>query len=368
MEQQWEIRRYRPGDEEGIYELTKVVTEQEGCAHITSDKDRWMRHWRWEYRENPAGSFIVVTEYKGQIIGHVSRIPVAIKVFDTVVKGGISAELMTHPDFRRRGIFRSMARFSREESRKEGYELSYAFTNKNSHAASLRYGSSDVGRMVVLTKYLDVHNAIARQVKNKRLARMVSPLVSLSLKALSLQKKPPKAKGIEIVRLKNCDERIDSLWNTACSSHRIIVVRDRRQVDWRYFKHPDLVFDVLAAQRNGELLGYLVSTTDVGKMDRRVGYIVDVFADLSELGVVQSLVSEAIETFRREGAHQVEFWMLGEGTYYEVLRANGFIVRTHALPMVVGSSPPTIDRRLVMDEVNWHITLGDMDAMFPLRS
>jgi len=53
-----------PGDEDGIYELTKTVCEEEGTPHFTADKDRWMRRWRWEHLENSEGSLIVVADLR----------------------------------------------------------------------------------------------------------------------------------------------------------------------------------------------------------------------------------------------------------------------------------------------------------------
>ena len=100
--------------------------------------------WKWEYLQNPAGNLVVVADLNGRIIGHLTEIPIQMKVEGTVVRGSITAEVMTHPDFRLRGIFTEMYKLSLNERINQGFSRSYAFNNENSHAAFLKFGSFDV--------------------------------------------------------------------------------------------------------------------------------------------------------------------------------------------------------------------------------
>lgn len=49
MERKWSMRTYTEGDEEGILELWKAVYPERAY-----DREKWLRWWRWMYKNNIA--------------------------------------------------------------------------------------------------------------------------------------------------------------------------------------------------------------------------------------------------------------------------------------------------------------------------
>ena len=61
----WTIRPYVDGDEHGILSLFNRVF-QEGNPDFVP---RSLRHWHWEFRDNPLGHHTFVAEVEGRIVG-----------------------------------------------------------------------------------------------------------------------------------------------------------------------------------------------------------------------------------------------------------------------------------------------------------
>lgn len=362
----WKIRRYIPGDEDEIYELTKVICEEDGSQHITADKDRWMRKWRWEHLQNPESNLIVVADLEGRIIGQLAQIPIPMKVGDALVKGNISADLMTHPDFRHQGVFREMQRFSRTEQVKLGFSISYAFNNEKSYAPFLRYGNVDVGRMVAMIKYFDMKNPMEHLFGNSTLATIVSPAARLAFRILHPTKPITKISNICIEGFEEFDHRFDDLWSSASRGYKIAVVKNLRYLTWRYSGNPELKFSILGAVSEGRILGFAILTHPIVRHNRRIGYITDIFADLSHAEMLPLLVSEAVKKLREEKASEAVCWILEDDPCFTVLKDQGFVRVKKGLPLTSASLQPAINQTLISNGRNWHLTLGDMDGMFPI--
>ena len=53
----------------------------------------------------------------------------------------------------------------------------------------------------------------------------------------------------------------DAFWESARGGYVNLIVRDRAFLDWRFVRPPTRRYEILAARRDGRLLGYLVSTS-----------------------------------------------------------------------------------------------------------
>src|SRR5690606_17080289 len=68
----YEIRPYRPGDEDSILAgFNRVFREVCGPGYV----DRSMATWRWEFTENPAGNRITVGLHEGVVAAHYAGVP-----------------------------------------------------------------------------------------------------------------------------------------------------------------------------------------------------------------------------------------------------------------------------------------------------
>src|ERR1035437_2945196 len=134
MEQNYIIRAYKDGDEYGIFELRKAVYPDN-----LYDQEKWLRWWRWMYKENPTGNgWIWLADDKGKIVGQAAIIPVLMKIGTKLVDGFQSIDTMTHPNYRHQGIYNNLALKAYAEASNDNVHIGYGFSNDNSYPIAIK--------------------------------------------------------------------------------------------------------------------------------------------------------------------------------------------------------------------------------------
>ena len=99
----------------------------------------------------------------------------------------------------------------------------------------------------------------------------------------------------------------------------MIPLRSVEFLNWRFCDPRAGTFTVLAAEEEGELVGYSV----VHALSAR-GYIMDLLALPGRLDVVRTLVTHSVQRLGEAGTGAVECWMLREQPYAGTLQQAGF--------------------------------------------
>lgn len=373
MTQSWRVRIYNEGDEQGILELMKLT-----------GIDRANEMWLWEYKNNPFGHFIGVYEYEGRIVGHMALIPTYMKVGDEVVKGSQAVDLVVHPRFRRQGIFLTIGRFLKKQAEKAELDIFYGFPNESAHSGHIKYGWFDVCQVPLLFKpintrkvaldFVDKHSRISflnRYKISRSIVRVIAQFTLATVNSLSRMSNRIEDYGspqnVEIHDIETFDERVDDLWKKVSTACTIAVVRDRKYLNWRYFEKPNSNYKVILAEKNGEILGYIVLLART-EGNLKLGYIVDVFALCSEKSVIRSLISKGIEYLRKENVDLILCWMMKQSriacVYYKILRCSGFIPYFfQSYPLIALVNSLQISKAVVRNCGNWYVTMGDSDGI-----
>jgi ribosomal protein S18 acetylase RimI-like enzyme len=351
LAQSFIVRKYREGDEKGIVELMLL------CFGRT-DYDYLIKHWFWEYEENPLGKIAWVVEHKGQIVAHIGLVRVNVKVDEKILRSIIAADAMTHPKFRRRRLQRKMFVPSDKELVKANIHFSYWFPGE----IMLKHGRQGIDytcKIPALVKFLDTYETIRELVGSRFLAKVLSVFLNPTIRVFFRSKRKPVIEDVKIKEVKQFDDRINVFWETVSKFFRIIVVRDKKYLNWRYFRRPDSDFKVFLAETNGKVQGYIVFSSKGGE-----GYIVDLLVHPHRLNVAQKLVSTAVRHFRQEKVHRIICLMLKNNPYYRMLRTNGFIHISSKFGFGVSIySPSKVPAGFLKNPDNWYLTLGDTDGI-----
>lgn len=92
------------------------------------------------YKNNPCGNVLSVNAFDGdKMVAHYACIPIEMNIAGRVVKGIHSMATVTHPDYRGRGLFRSLAQQTYEIAQQEGYEFVSGVANANSFPGFIKY-------------------------------------------------------------------------------------------------------------------------------------------------------------------------------------------------------------------------------------
>jgi len=323
-----------------------------------------MKWWRWMYKENPAGhGRIWLAEHDGKIVGHSAIIPTVMKIGTEVATGFQSIGTMTHPGYRRQGIYETLAKKVYAEAAAEGMYVGYRFPNKNSYPIAIRkLNWFDVAKMQGVRKPLNWRNTLKSQISNRLLLSLGSIGGNLTDKIFYRPGKIPVVKGLTISQVSSFDERVNEFWDTVSDQYQIMVVRNKDYLNWRYVAIPGVNYQIYLAEKMGQICGYLVLRCVEQEQVKR-SVIFDALAQSVE--TAEYLVSKVLERCRQEEVDIVSCSMIASKAYLKVFRKNGFIY----VPFVKGmrfcaySSSSCVSKEFLKNPENWFVQRGDSDII-----
>jgi hypothetical protein len=167
----------------------------------------------------------------------------------------------------------------------------------------------------------------------------------------------------DIRREEALDDSYTDLWQSVAGQFGASLVRDRAALQARFGAKMER-YRLLACRRDKELLGYCIVkvksfSNDARMGNMKVGTIVDCLYDPREPSVLQSLLAEAVQLFRQEGAHVI-LCTASFKAIRQVLVRNGFFKIPGNLNFACHVRSP-----LALEEIPfeaWHLMRGDSDA------
>lgn len=366
MERKWSIRSYEKGDENGIFELMKAVPE-----YPTLEKEKWMRWWNWKYMDNPAGvSRIWVADHDGKIVGSRSTILVKMKIAGEPVMGSQNTDLLTHPDYRRQGIFSALEKKSFDQLKDDGICITYSLPGPMSYPSYMKSGSFfDTHAVQTVIRPFNLENALKRRIKNMILMKICAVTGNIFINIFNRAKKHPEVDGLTITKISSFDDRVNDFWKKISNDYEIIVVRDKEYLNWRYVDVPDVNYTIYLAEESEEICGYVV--LGCAKQDILSGHILDIIAPLDRPEVIHCLLSKAIEYFEEEGVDIIFCKMIADKMFYKIFRKSGFLpIQFIGLVFkrfrlwskhIVRINSPEMSEAYIKDSKNWFVQIGDSD-------
>jgi GNAT superfamily N-acetyltransferase len=357
-----EIREGRP-DPEGLSALAEIIFPGEDVSDP--------RFVCWMYEQNPSGRALeYVTLNKGLVSGHIAALPLRYQLGSRTALGSVAVNAITHPDYRGKGVFIILTDLLNKRSASVGIEFSFGFANLNSEKACLRHLSyRELGRfpLWILPFRLPPIMA-ARESKRGIIWRAAARLAQPGVRAWSAILRPHLHKGTTVERLTKIGPEFDALWESAKGAYGNIIVRDRAFLDWRFVRPPTRRYEILAARKDGRLLGYLVATTTTVQ-GLKWAMIMDMFVADSREGrsAASALAKEHVRRSRAAGADLAAGLMFKHAPAAAGLRHNGFLVCPPGLlprefPILLHWNMPGPEPAGFYDIKSWFITMADYDA------
>lgn len=357
----FEIRDYKPGDEAAICALfEKVFGKPMG-------KTESLRHWQWEFLENPAKPIAIKLAWDGsRLVGqeaaNILRIYsqgkeyLALLIFDT----------MTDPDYQGLGIFTETAKQFYKDLSAKGYAFVFGFPNANViFARTTKLNWKIIYDKPISVRPLDVGGFVSEKTKSIFLGKSSS---AFSKKVFSA---PWRLKtcdtSIEIRKEKQFDTWANELWDKCKNQHKLWVVRDYQYLSWRYDMRPESNYDLYTAWENNILAGYII-TTEIKRKEGKIVFIADVLADIKVNGVVDCLLNTVIHESINKGAAMISSMVMPNSVYKSAFRKKLFIKLPRILmPQEMHFGAYSLDNGLskdfLYDAHTWHISWGDTDLL-----
>jgi hypothetical protein len=212
-----------------------------------------------------------------QVVGSYCVIPLRIKIGMDTVLGSLSLNTMTHPDYRKQGIFTTLAELTFQSCAEQDIHLTIGVSNLNTYFGFIKaLGFSDTGTRLVLGKPLIVAPLLGKHIYSPRLRTIAAWLLSAPAQLLFPPVHPRQQKGLQIVELESFDARFDDLWNRVMTQRPNMILRDSLYLNWRFVQCPSRRYIIFAASRDDALQAYIVLRfLYSARLGCRVGYIVD---------------------------------------------------------------------------------------------
>lgn len=361
----WTTVDYSGNDLAPLARLSSLVYGQE------DDETTDPKFLEWLYFRNPAGRAITwaaIEKTTGVLVGTYSVVPLAMLIGGQHVTGSVSANLITHPEFRKQGIFKALGEAMHSSCAEAGIVLSVSLAHGGSYPGfirSLKY--HDLGRRVLIIKPLNLTRIIGRVVHNPVLARVIAG-ASWPLRRLLVRPAVRRRGGLEVEQVNSFGVRFDDLWARAAGCRPAMFVRSSEHLNWRYFGWPPRRYEVFAASSAGVLMGYVVTRT-IMMGSLRATLIVDALADPSLVpGELWRAVMPEIERKATEAeADLVGAHLLQHDANLGALRALGyrpvprsFLRGPHAL--CVGTYLNNNSATIALQYSSWYFMSGDNDT------
>lgn len=254
MEKQWKISSYVSGDEHQIKDLQKLIYGDE----LEPEKES-SGFWKWEFINNPyEKAFINTAKVDKKIVGHYAVIPLEYKLLDDIVKAGLVVDIMTHPDYRKQGMFVSLGRSSMDWMKNNGFAFSTGYPYKdNVMPGHKKVGWEEVFDLNVYVIPIDTKNISVTLSKNKIKQKMLN----LGLKTYITFRKykcSSKDKNIKITKLERFPKNIEKFFDKVNDDFSFIQNRTFEFLKWRYDDTPDRKYGKYFLYDKEMLSGYVV--------------------------------------------------------------------------------------------------------------
>jgi GNAT superfamily N-acetyltransferase len=359
MNKDYVVREYREGDEEGIFELWRMIHPDDRIG-----RDEWMRYWTWLYRDNPAGEgLIYIAEDNGKIICHHAIIPIWLKIGKELVLGSWGVDAMTHPQYRRQGIWEKVIKKIWVRAAEKGIDITPGFPNRYSlPGLTGKLQWFEVATTTLALKPVDLKKTISLKASNRFVLGTLLLFVSIISGILKINRRRlPEIEGISFKNITSFDERFTGLWNKIADQYLIMTVRTPDYLNWR-FSRPDAEYRIVAAEQNDETAGYIVFR-EQNINGTPVLYIVDLAAESPE--IMQCLVAEGVKTCKRDDIAALIFSYIADDKYRIPLTREGFLY----FPFLKGGlfcarlNTDRFPQSLLQDYRNWLVQPSDADTI-----
>jgi hypothetical protein len=348
------IREYRDGDEG---EINRLFNEIFGAS-------RSLDEWRWKFSENPTNTVsIALAESGGRIVGQYADVTAFFQYLNKVLLFFIPGDNFVAPRFRggMKGVQKALVEFRNRWIR----TVSLGFPNETAYVVGkrlLKY--KDLGKMPVLFMRLNFRLTVRNRMPwvPPCLLSVVRTASNFGFRTWIGARHFRTASAVRTRIAKSFDARIDALWERLRRKHKIVCVRDRRYLDWRYRK-PGANYRFVIAEKGDELVGYAVTGVKCDS-GATVGHIVDLFGDDSP-EVLAALVKRSVVDLLSRKADYALCWMLPDKAEFRTLCQLGFAQNEAAFPsppIVWQIWDPQFDEKVVGDYRNWFLTMGDSDV------
>jgi RimJ/RimL family protein N-acetyltransferase len=345
----WSVRAYKEEDKDKLIEIYRREWGQSAAEKFAS-------RWRWEFESSPnnprQAPYVLILQYHNIVVGFLAGIAVNLSVGGRMHNMLWIVDYVTDPRHRGRGD-------KLVKKAIQAFTTIAGFPDNSLGNLLKRLGILNICSLPLFVRPLNMNYIVGTFVRNKYIIKIAGILLDGIFELVFKRNVCQGVKDVSITKAFSFDDRIDRFWSEIHSDYHCIVVRNKEYLNWRFVTCPVEHYTILFAKKKGEILGYIILRCAT-KNGTRIGYIVDTLAKLTQKGVAQCLISEAIEHFRTENVHKIVCYVKNK-RIQRLLNANGFFRWRSSCRLAGYTNAPDISVKAFKNPENWFLTRGDSD-------
>jgi GNAT superfamily N-acetyltransferase len=252
----FQIRRGQEGDAQGVSRLHAGIWPEE-----FPDDAAYIAFWRWLFQEYPGSEAAVLVGETpgGEIVGHSALIPYRFQMHDKEYQAGFVCQLMVKEEYRKELLFPRLETSLLRDYPQKGIDFVYGLINlPQVLKAHLAFGFQSLGELRVYARPYDVNILARSTIKNRALAALLSPFLSIARRIL-LRNRPRRHAGLDVWEFSRFDERFVDFLSEAGSGHPVTTLRTTEILNWRFCRAPGREYLMWAVSEDSTVCGYIVA-------------------------------------------------------------------------------------------------------------
>lgn len=320
----------------------------------------------WRYDENPHGravSFLARTPEGTGVCGYACSPRRAVPEGDEsqLAPIGETGDVMTHPDWRKRGIFSGLDRACMAETKRLGWPLAFGLPNRRSAHIFLELGWERIGTIRPWTHVLRADAAArAARIGDGRLKTLFVPLdAAIGRRARSRLRRAAGAR-FELRRLDAFPREVVELSRVVEERHSLMVRRDAAYLDWRFLRNVSGLHEAFGLFEGERFAGYVVVQRP--REESATGYLVDALAP--DAAALDAAFEAGLERLAACGASVAQATAIDGTSWQRELARAGFRPPKRENHLIVILHVHRPEHPLVAaarDVRRWYLTDGDRD-------
>lgn len=242
------------------YEICR--TELLKFRNANRDTKRDIEYFDWRYLGRPSSRKpVIVWAYDAladKKVGAISLIPHDYLIDNKLCSVGILGDISVLKEARGKALSQRMLAYMADLKEVKGLKGCVVLPNEQATGPLERAGWHKMIKLERYKKILNVEEALVKRFKKKALMKVLSKPINFLLKIFSCEYLI-RVTSSSYGELCVCfDDRFDDLWNALDKKDRVLGLRNRCYLSWRYSKHPTVKYLTYTLVSDRRLLGYII--------------------------------------------------------------------------------------------------------------
>jgi GNAT superfamily N-acetyltransferase len=321
----------------------------------------------WRYDENPIGRAVSFMSRRADgegVSGYACSPRLAVPFGDAGARAviGETGDVMTHPEWRKKGLFSALDRAAMAETARLGWPVVFGLPNRRSAHIFLELGWENVGTLRPWTFLLSGGADARRERRSEgRVRGWLAPIGAWrgrrARRALVGAGKPE----LTTREIASFPAEVEAISTAVEPRFSWMVHRDAAYLDWRFSKSPSGLHRRIGVfDASGGFAGY--SVVQLPRAGESVGYLVDVLG--RDDAVVSAAIEAALARIEASGAAVVRATAIDGSWWNTTLARAGFLPprpENHLIVILYVHDAAHPLARAARDTTRWYLTDGDRD-------